>query len=52
MEMRKSRVLELLRAGKTVFSVKLNSADPRIVEMAALFGIPCIWVDMEHTAND
>ena len=52
MEMRKSKALELLRAGKTVFSVKLNSADPRVAEMAAIAGIPCIWVDMEHTAND
>ncbi len=52
MEMRKSRVLETLRAGKTAFSVKLNTSDPRVTEMAGLAGMPCIWVDMEHTAND
>ncbi len=52
MNMRKSRTLEILRSGKTAFSVKLNTADPRIVEMAAMMDIPCIWVDMEHTAND
>lgn len=52
MNMRKSRTLELLRAGKTAFSVKMNTADPRVVEMAAMMDIPCIWVDSEHTAND
>ena len=52
MQMRKSRVLELLRAGKPVFSIKLNTTDPRISELAALTGFTCIWVDMEHTPND
>lgn len=52
MNMRRSRTLEMLRAGETVFSVKLNSTDPRVTEIAAMMGFPCIWVDMEHTAND
>lgn len=52
MNMRPSRTLALLRAGKTVFSVKLNTSDPRVTEMAAMMDIPCIWVDHEHTAND
>ena len=52
MNIRRSRTLELLRAGKIVMSVKLNTADPRVVEIAAMMGIPCIWVDMEHTPND
>ena len=52
MNIRRSRTLELLRAGKIVMSVKLNTADPRVVEMAAMMGLPCIWVDMEHTPND
>ncbi len=52
MNMRKSKTLELLRNGSPVFSVKCNTADPRVVEIAAMFGIPCIWVDTEHTAND
>lgn len=51
-KMRRSRTLELLRAGKTVLSVKLNSTDSRVVEIAAMMGFPCIWVDVEHTAND
>lgn len=52
MNMRRSRTLELLRAGKTVLSVKLNTTDPRVTEMAAMMDIPCLWLDMEHTAND
>lgn len=51
-KMRRSRTLELLRAGKTVLSVKLNGTDPRFAEIAAMMGFPCIWVDMEHTPND
>ena len=50
--MRRSRTLELLRAGKTVFSVKLGCTDPKYAEIAAMMGFPCIWVDAEHTAND
>lgn len=52
MNMRRSRTLELLRAGKTVLSVKLNTTDARVTEIAAMMGFPCIWVDMEHTPND
>lgn len=52
MEMRKSKTLEMLRAGKTVISTKCNTADPRIVEIAAIQGIACVWVDIEHVAND
>ncbi len=52
MNMRRSKTLEMLRAGKQVFSAKLNTSDPRVVEIAAMLDIPCLWVDMEHTAND
>lgn len=52
MDMRRSRTLEILRAGGTVFSVKLNTTDARVTEIAAMMGFPCIWVDMEHTPND
>lgn len=51
MEMRPSRVLDRLRAGKTASCVKLNYADPRVVETAALGGFDCVWTDMEHVAN-
>jgi len=52
MEMRRSKVLEKLRAGKVVNSFKLNFADGRIAEVVALHGFDCIWVCMEHVAND
>jgi 4-hydroxy-2-oxoheptanedioate aldolase len=50
--MKPSRVLAKIRAGKPAFSTKINSADPRIVEIAALSGFDCIWLDREHCAND
>ena len=52
MNMRRSKTLEMLRAGKTVISTKCNTSDPRVIELAAMMGFPCIWVDTEHTAND
>jgi len=52
MKMRESRVLGTLRAGKTAFSIKVNTSDPRVLEMAAQQGISCIWTDVEHVAND
>lgn len=51
-EMRPSRVLRLLRGGGTAISIKLNLSDARAAELAALCGVDCIWLDMEHTAND
>ncbi len=50
--MRPSRVLERFRAGKPVSCFKLNLADPRAADIAAMAGIDCMWLDMEHTAND
>lgn len=52
LHMRKSRVLAKMRAGKVATSIKLNMADPRIAEMAAMCGFDCIWTDMEHVPND
>ena len=52
MFMRESRVLKKMRAGKVATSIKLNMADPRIAEIAAMCGFDCIWVDMEHVPND
>ena len=52
MQMRRSLVLEKLRAGKTVSSFKLNLADARAVAIAASAGFDCLWLDMEHVAND
>jgi len=52
MNMRKSRVLEKMRNGEVAVSVKLNFADSRIVELAAICNPDCIWIDMEHVPND
>ena len=50
--MRRSLVLEKLRAGKPVHSFHLNFADPRVAETAALHGFDCLWICQEHIAND
>jgi 4-hydroxy-2-oxoheptanedioate aldolase len=52
MNMRPSRVLKKLRAGETVSCFKLNLADGRAAEIAAMSGFDCIWADMEHVPND
>ena len=52
MNFRKSRVLRKIKEGKTAFSFKLNLNDPRVAEIAAMSGIDCIWVDMEHVPSD
>lgn len=52
MHLRRSRVLEKTRAGKVAYSLKLNLADPRVAEIAAMSGIDCIWIDMEHVPSD
>ena len=50
--MRPSRVLKKLRAGQTVCCVKINLADPRSTEIAAMCGFDCLWLDMEHVPTD
>lgn len=50
--MRPSKVLEKLRNGQVVTCTKINLADSRVVEIAALCGFDCVWVDMEHVSND
>lgn len=52
MDMRKSRVLRQMRAGKVATCVKLNLADTRVAEIAAMCGFDCIWLDMEHVPSD
>lgn len=52
MNMRPSRVLQKLRAGEIVSSFKLNLADARVSELAAMSGFDCIWVDQEHVGTD
>ena len=52
MKMRPSRVLKKLRAGQVVGCIKLNLCDPRVADIAAASGIDCVWLDLEHVAND
>lgn len=52
MEMKPSRVLRKLRAGKTATCVKINTADPRVVELASSYDFDCIWFDNEHVPTD
>ena len=52
MHMRKSKVLEKMRNGEMAISVKLNLADARGVELAAMCGYDCIWIDLEHVPNN
>ena len=51
-QMRKSQVLQKLRAGKFVSCFKVNIPDPRVVEIVALSGFDCVWVDQEHIGQD
>ncbi len=51
LHMRESRVLRQMRAGKVATSIKLNLADPRDAEIAAMSGFDCIWIDLEHVPN-
>ena len=49
--MRHSKVLNSLRNQQMVKCTKLNSSCHRVVELAALSGFDCIWLDMEHVPN-
>ena len=49
--MRRSKALEKMRRGEPVVSIKLNLTDIRGVEIAAMCGFDCIWVDLEHCPN-
>ena len=51
MRMRRSRVLAKLRAGEVATCTKLNTADPRVAEIAAMSGFDCLWFCMEHVPN-
>lgn len=51
-EMRRSRVLNKLRKGEIALSTKINLTDPVSVELAALAGFDCVWLDMEHIPCD
>jgi 4-hydroxy-2-oxoheptanedioate aldolase len=52
MNMRRSRVLQKLRAGEIVNCLKINLSDPRVSEIAAITGFDCVWTDQEHIGTD
>ncbi len=52
MKMRESRVLNKLRAGNIVSCFKVNFGDGQAAELAAMAGFDCLWLDMEHIAQD
>jgi 4-hydroxy-2-oxoheptanedioate aldolase len=52
MKMRRSLVLEKMRAGQAVSCFKVNFSCQRVVELATGLGFDCVWTDMEHTACD
>lgn len=49
--LRASRVLRKLRAGEMATCIKLNLADARVAEIAAMSGFDCVWLDLEHVPN-
>ena len=50
--MRRSRVLAKLRQGQVATCLKINLADARAVEIAAMAGFDSLWTCMEHVPND
>lgn len=52
MHLRESKVLKKIRAGEVAYSFKLNLYDASVAEIAAMSGIDCLWVDMEHVPSD
>ena len=49
--MRPSRVLRRLREGHVASCFKMNLSDARAVEIVAMSGFDCVWLDMEHVPN-
>jgi 4-hydroxy-2-oxoheptanedioate aldolase len=52
MNLRSSRVLRELRAGKRPTCFKLNLGDPRVIELCGLAGASAVWICNEHVSND
>ena len=49
--MRKSGLLNKLRSGKIVSSMKLNPGDGQVAELAAWAGFNCLWLDRKHVSH-
>ena len=50
--MRPSRVLHKLRNGEVASCIKINTSDPRIVEIVAMSGFDAVWLCNEHVPGD
>jgi len=50
--LRRSRVLHALRGGRSATCLKINLADPRVVEIASIGGIDSVWMCNEHVPSD
>jgi 4-hydroxy-2-oxoheptanedioate aldolase len=50
--MRESKVLKKLKAGESVCCLKINLSNVQVAEIAAMSGFDCLWLDMEHVAQD
>lgn len=50
--MRRSKVLEKLREGKTASCFKVNLNDPKVAEIVSISGFDCVWLDQEHIGQD
>lgn len=45
-------MLRELRAGQSPTCIKLNLADPRVIELCGLAGISAVWICQEHVGNE
>jgi 4-hydroxy-2-oxoheptanedioate aldolase len=52
MKTRPSRILSLFKKGTIGTVQKINLADPRVIEIAALSGVDAVWLCNEHVPND
>lgn len=52
MKLRNSRILRLLRDNRFVATMKLNTTDPRVAEMAGIAGYDALWLCQEHVPGD
>jgi 4-hydroxy-2-oxoheptanedioate aldolase len=50
--LRRSRILREVRAGRRPTCFKLNLADPRVIELCGLAGASAVWICNEHVSND
>jgi 4-hydroxy-2-oxoheptanedioate aldolase len=49
---RRSIVLRKLQSNNVVICAKINILDPKVIELAAMCGFECVWLDMEHVLCD